>query len=385
MACGPDVAALPLDGVRVVAFAETAPGPLAAGVLADLGADVIVVERPTIGDPARATAAVFLALGRNKRFIAIDLKRPEGLEVAYRLIASCDVVINAYRPQVSERLGLSVELLTRRFPEQIVAGLTAYGEDGPAAHKAAHDLSLQASSGLLGAQVDVDAVPIVDMFTGLYCAAGVLAALVGRASGNRPGSVLTSMQDCAYTLNTFELTRAINLMPADAGLRAPAGYGVFATRDGRRLALGVSFESAHWRALCAVLGLGLLSGLSVAERIADRDDLTAQVAEVIRGSTASELDGALLRAGIPFEWVLDAAEVVQPWRGDEVAVGRARGDGLEREHLRSPLLVDGRALPIRREPGGVGADAAEILSELGFTVDDVRRLRRDGVLGSVMS
>jgi crotonobetainyl-CoA:carnitine CoA-transferase CaiB-like acyl-CoA transferase len=376
------VAALPLDGVRVVAFAETAPGPLAAGALADLGADVIVVERPAVGDPARATPAVFLSLGRNKRFIAIDLKRPEGLELAYRLIASCDVVINAYRPKVSERLGLSVELLTRRFPDQIVVGLTAYGEDGPSAHKAAHDLSLQASSGLLGAQVDVDAVPIVDMFTGLYCAVGVLAALVGRASGNRPGSVVTSMRDCAYALNAFELTRAINLMPADAGLRAPAGYGVFATRDGRRLALSVSFESAHWRALCEVLGLGMLSGLSVEERIADRDDLTARVAEVIRGSAASELDGALLRAGIPFEWVLEAAEVVKSWRGDEVAVGRARGDGLEREHLRSPLLVDGCALPVRREPGGVGADAAEILSELGFTVDDVHRLRRDGVLGA---
>jgi len=382
MTCGPDVAALPLDGVRVVAFAETAPGPLAAGALADLGAEVIVVERPAVGDPARATPAVFLSLGRNKRFIAIDLKRPEGLEVAYRLIASCDVVINAYRPQVSERLGLSVELLTRRFPDQIVAGLTAYGEDGPSAHKAAHDLSLQASSGLLGAQVDVDAVPIVDMFTGLYCAVGVLAALVGRASGNRPGSVVTSMQDCAYALNTFELTRAINLMPADAGLRAPAGYGVFETRDGRRLALSVSFESAHWRALCEVLGLGMLSGLSPGERIADRDDLTARVAEVIQGSTASELDEALLHAGIPFEWVLDAAEVVKSWTGVEAPVGRARGDGLEREHLRSPLLVDGRALPVRREPGGVGADAAEILSELGFTVDDVRRLRRDGVLGT---
>jgi crotonobetainyl-CoA:carnitine CoA-transferase CaiB-like acyl-CoA transferase len=382
MACGPDVATLPLDGVRVVAFAETAPGPLAAGVLADLGAEVIVVERPTVGDPARATPAVFLALGRNKRFIAIDLKRPEGMEVAYRLIASCDVVINAYRPQVSERLGLSVELLARRFPDQIVAGVSGYGEDGPAASKAAHDLSLQASSGLLGAHVDVDAVPVVDMFTGLYCAVGVLAALVGRTSGNRAGSVLTSMQDCAYALNMFELTRAINLMPADAGLRAPAGYGVFATRDGRRLALSVSFESAHWRALCEVLGLGTLSGLSLGERVADRDDLTARVAEVIQGSAASELDRALLRAGIPFEWVLDAAEVVQPWKGVEGSVGRARGDGLAREHLRSPLLVDGGTLPIRREPGGVGADADAILSDLGCTVDDVRRLRRDGVLGA---
>jgi len=140
MTCGPDVAALPLDGVKVVAFAETAPGPLAASVLADLGADVIVVERPPVGDPARSHPAVFLSLGRNKRFIAIDLKRDDGLELAFQLIARCDVVINAYRPQVSERLGLTVDQLTRRFPDQIVAGLTAYGEDGPSAHKPAHDL-----------------------------------------------------------------------------------------------------------------------------------------------------------------------------------------------------------------------------------------------------
>jgi len=187
-----------------------------------------------------------------------------------------------------------------------------------------------------------------------------------------------------YTLNTFELTRAINLMPADAGLRAPAGF--MASSDAGRSAAGLGrvVRIAHWRALCAVLGLGPLSGLSVAERIADRDDLTARVAEVIRGSTASELDGALLRAGIPSSGFSMRLRSCSRGRGDEVAVGRARGDGWSGSTCGHPSSSMG-ALSDPPRAGRRGRRRDEILSELGFTVDDVRRLRRDGVLGSVMS
>jgi crotonobetainyl-CoA:carnitine CoA-transferase CaiB-like acyl-CoA transferase len=351
---------------------------LAAGILADLGATVTVVERPGTGDPARAIPAVFHARGRNKRYLSVDLKSAEGREVVRRLIDGSDVVISAYRPRVARNLGLDPESLRRDHPRLIIVSLSAYGPESAQADKPAHDLSLQASAGMLAGAPprrgkELDGAPVVDMATGLYAAIAALAALHARAVGAPVGTSSVSMQDSAYALNMFALTRVLGGMPRQADLRAPAGYGMFTTRDGRIAALSVSVEPHHWSALCRLMGRDDWAALGLSERVEGRERLNHVIAEFVVAEDSADLEERLSRAGLPFEWVLTGEEVV---RSDEFRTGGA-SDGF---HLASPIVVDGTRLPVRNAAPAVGADAFAVLSELGYTAREVDGLAERAVV-----
>jgi len=152
----PLVKRLPLSGLRVIDFTRLLPGGYATQLLADFGADVVKVEEPLGGDPARwsepvvaGTSLYFAALNRNKRSLAIDLKFPAGRDAVERLIATADVVIESFRPGVMDRLGLGPQTLRARYPRLIYCAITGYGQDGPMARRAGHDLNFAGYGGLL--------------------------------------------------------------------------------------------------------------------------------------------------------------------------------------------------------------------------------------------
>ena len=200
-------AALPLAGIRVVALEQAVAAPLATRHLADLGAEVIKVERPGEGDFARAydstvhgLSSWFVWLNRGKQSITLDLKQPGGREVAERLIAGADVVVQNFAPGALDRLGLGVAQLRARYPALIACSVTGYGEDGPYRDRRAYDLLLQGEAGVLSVtgtpeQPAKSGVSIVDIAAGMYTLSSILAALIQRRETGAGAAIRISLFD----------------------------------------------------------------------------------------------------------------------------------------------------------------------------------------------
>ncbi|MGR6917963.1 CaiB/BaiF CoA transferase family protein [[Actinomadura] parvosata] len=340
--------------------------PLAALILADLGADVITVERPPPGDPARAFPAVFAALSRNQRSVSLDLRDPRGLDLFFRLAGTAHLVIVGQRPHVAARLGVHPDQVRARLPDTSVVSVSSFGLTGRDAPRPGHDLVFQALSGLLHeASPQPGAVPVVDIVTGLFTAIGALAALNGQARGGPAVTVGTAMLDCALALNAFALTAELTGLPADAIPRAPAGYDVFPLSDGTRLCLGVSYEAHHWRALCEALDLPELAAHTFGERVGRRGELNARLAHRLRSLAADEVRGRLAARGVPAAPVLSPAEVATR---------------LRRPFLASPLGLDGQRLGAFGGVPRIGRDTAEVLGDLDVDGAELARLQAGGVV-----
>lgn len=356
----------PLTGIRVTALTETVPGPLASLILADLGAEVTVVERPS-GDPARGMPAVFEALGRNKRFVALDLRDQADRAIAEALLTEADVILTGYRPDVARRLGLAPADIRERHPAAVVVSITASGDDQGAPILPAHDLSAQAAAGLLRtdepmSEGSFDGPPVADLAAGMYAAIAALSGLVARGRGWESVGYGVSMVDAALALNAFALTRTLRGMAPEDGLQAPAGYATYRCGDGSIVAVGVSYEAPLWATLCRELGLVDLAGLSVDVRVRRRDELRVRLEEAFSGCVAEQVVRRLRAAGVPVDMALDADAVV----GSSAFRASVVEDPSSTGHLASPIVVDGHRLPVRhaapREPG---ADLPEVMGRLG--------------------
>ncbi|MEO5641514.1 MAG: CoA transferase [Sphingomicrobium sp.] len=267
-----------LAGLRVLDFSTSLPGPLATLMLADAGAEVIKIERPDGGDPARADPAVFAILNRAKRSIAIDLKRDAAL--LDPLIASADILVEQFRPGVMDRLGLGHEAVRARNPRLIYASINGYGSDGPDAQRPGHDLTYVAESGLLSLNADSNGDPVVpaalaaDVAGGSYSAvAQIMMALFHRertGEGSRLDIALFAglmpFLNEAFAHAAEGRAVAPGYSPATGGSER---YALYRTADGRHLALACP-EEKFWLNFCEAAELS---------PSADREAIAARLAE----------------------------------------------------------------------------------------------------------
>ncbi|MEU0174244.1 CaiB/BaiF CoA-transferase family protein [Streptomyces massasporeus] len=285
----------PLTGVRVVELAGIGPGPFAAMLLADLGADVVRVDRP--GGPGLAIDPAYDVTNRNKRSVVVDLKAPDGPERVLDLVARADVLVEGYRPGVAERLGVGPGDCHARNPRLVYGRMTGWGQDGPLAQRAGHDIAYIAPTGALGMIGRPDEPPAVpanllgDYAGGsLYLVVGVLAALHhARASGT--GQVV----DAAIVDGTAHLATMIHGMLAAGGWQDRRGanlldggcpyYGTYETADGRYMAVG-ALEPQFYAEFLALLGVEDQAG---ARRDVGRwSELREQVATRFKSRTRDE-------------------------------------------------------------------------------------------------
>ncbi|MFO0583573.1 MAG: CaiB/BaiF CoA-transferase family protein [Anaeromyxobacter sp.] len=389
---------LPLDGVRVLDLSRLLPGPYATLLLADLGADVVKVEDPDLGDLLRHVpplageqSGAFHALNRNKRSLGLDLRRPEGVATFLRLARRADVVVESFRPGVLARMGLGWEVLHRENPRLVLASITGYGQDGPYAARAGHDLDYVALAGVLGLGGPPDrpvapGVQVADIAGGSWPAvAGILAALVGRERSGQGAHVDASMLEGALALMALPLAMAqARGTPLARGRELLGGgtacYGVYRTKDGRHVALG-ALEPKFFATFAAAVG---------------RPELAARQFEDDGRGPRAELEG-IFRSRTLAEWEAFAAEhdaCVAPVReGDEVLRDphlAARGAFLEIETPWEGRALPGVASPVRlagveppRRPAPrVGEHSEDVLAEAGFGVGEIAALRSAGVVGA---
>ncbi len=298
-----------LTGIRVLDLSIWRPGPYATQLLAELGADVIKVEPPG-GDPMRGYPDLFANLNVNKRSIVLDLKSEPGVRRAHELAVAADVVVEGFRPGVAARLSVGYDELHALNPSVVYCSVSGLGQDGDLAQVTGHDLNYQAWAGVLapdGGDPVVPAVPIADLAGGMAAAFAICAALVRRERSGDGERIDVAMADVLATWTGAVRPQASGVDPSARGV---AGYGTFATADGRHLVLGVLTEDHFWQPLCAALGLDDCAELGFVERMARVPQLQALIAGAIARRDRDDLVAELMALGVPAAPVLDRAEMV---------------------------------------------------------------------------
>ena len=295
------------EGVRVLSLAEQLPGPFATMLLADLGADVILVERPKGGDPARAFPSLFESMARNKRSICLDLKSEDGKDNLKALVQSADVLVEGFRPGVMDRLGLGCAAFAAVNPGLVHASISGFGQSGPYRDRTAHDLSCQGVAGHLACRSgDLPAVPYGDLAGAMFAALAIASALFARERTGHGTSIDVSMADGLASWMTPFLGPALNGMPPLDFSGEPA-YGLFACQDGKVLSLSIAHEDHFWHPLCVVLELADLAGLRAGQRAGRVAELRERVAVALAGDSLGNRAARLDAAAIPWSPVNDVA------------------------------------------------------------------------------
>jgi CoA:oxalate CoA-transferase len=391
----------PLDGIKVIDLSRALAGPYCTALLADLGAEVIKVESLNGGDTARAWppfegehSLYFESVNRNKRSICLDFYSADGREVLERLVAGADVLVENFKLGTLEKLGLTPARLDELNPRLVVGSVNGFGYTGPLKDDAGLDQVVQGMSGLMSitGSGEGDAyrvgVPIVDIASGMVCAVGIVAALVGRANGHPAHHVTTSLLETALGLSVFQGQRALSLGedPSPQGNDHPtiAPYGTFATAtEPLNIAVG---NQKQWQAFCDLIGIHEAvedprfdTG---AHRSANRKALKELIESALQARPAVEWVPLISGASIPCGPIYRYSQVFASAQVDALGLIRqnTRRDGSALPLLRGPLSVDGDASEIYARPPLLGEQTADILREAGFAQDDIHRLETAGVV-----
>lgn len=370
----------PLAGLKVIELARILAGPWAGQTLADLGADVIKVEAPEGDDTRRwgppfieregdRSAAYFHATNRGKRSITCDFRTPEGQEVVRRLVADADVVIENFKVGGLAKYGLDYDSLRKVNPRLIYCSITGFGQTGPYAHRAGYDFIIQGMAGLMSVTGDAEGQPqkvgvaVTDVFTGIYAATAILAAVVQRGRTGEGQHIDMALMDvaCSIMANQAMNYLATGTAPQKMGNAHPnlAPYAVFDCADGW-LILATGNDS-QYRKLCAILGLDDMAEapafLTNADRIANRAEMTARITEATRRWAKADLLAACEAQGVPAGPINNMAEVF----ADPQIV--ARGMRLDMDGVpgvRSPFTFSGADLALGRAAPRLGEHQDEV-------------------------
>jgi crotonobetainyl-CoA:carnitine CoA-transferase CaiB-like acyl-CoA transferase len=392
----------PLAGVRVLDASRVLAGPFCGQILGDLGAEVLKVERPGAGDETRAWgppflgafSAYFLACNRNKRGLTLELSHPEGRRLFHDLVRKCDVLLENFRADSAERLGLAPERLLAEHPRLVICSISGFGRTGPMRDAPGYDFAVQALSGLMSITGPVEGPPckvgvaVTDLLTGLYAAVAVLACLRARERSGHGYAIDLALLDCAVAAqaNVVQAYLTGGVLPARQGNAhlQIVPYQLFATADGF-LVLAVG-NDGQWQRFCAAAGR---TDLAADERFAtntlrveNRTTLVPLVEALLRTRTTAEWEALLRDAEVPHAPVWTHADLfAHPDLAGRLRVEVRDPSGRPVDLVASPFHITGAATPAPTAPPALGQHTDEVLRQLlGLSAGRVAELRRQGVV-----
>ena len=388
---------LPLSGITVVTLEHAVAAPFATRQLADLGARVIKVERPKIGDFARGydtrtkgMASHFVWINRSKESLCLDLKQDQALDILHQLLAKADVLVQNLAPGAAERMGLSYDALCDRYPRLITCNISGYGPNGPYRDRKAYDLLIQSEAGFLSVTGTPETmakagISVADIAAGMYAYSNILAALIERGQTGKGRNIDISMLEALSEWMGYPMYYAYDGAPppdrAGAAHATIFPYGPFPAGDGRDVMLGLQNER-EWTAFCKhVLQQPELVQderfASNAQRSAHKAALTAIICTAFADLTADQVVARLETAGIANAHINDMEAL---WAHPQLhARGRWRTVGMpfgDIPALLPPGHDDARMDPIP----ALGGHSAAILDELGYDAAQIEGLRADDVI-----
>ncbi|MGE3077196.1 MAG: CaiB/BaiF CoA transferase family protein [Dehalococcoidia bacterium] len=396
----------PLEDIRVLDLTWVLAGPFASMILADMGAEVVKVERPPNGDISRTTgpyqngwSGYFFSINRGKRSISIDLRSSEGKELFLKLVEKADVVIENFTPGTMARLGLGYETLSARNPRVIMASVSGFGQTGPYSDRPALDIVVQAMGGMMSITGEAGGGPVRpgasygDLTAGLFAAVGVLTALHERERSGKGQAIDISMLDCQLAVMENSIMRyfVTGQVPGPLGTRHPSAtpFQAFPTKDGHIVVALAFGEENQWGLLCAMLGVPELIDDERFEtgpkRTRNHAELEPVLNEAFRKRTTAEWYADFLEAGIPCGPVNTVQNVVN----DEHV--KARNSIKEVTHpvagtipiADTPVRLSRSETGIQGPPPSMGEDTAGVLSGwLGMNDGEIEQLVAGGVVAT---
>ncbi|HTS84172.1 MAG TPA: CoA transferase [Usitatibacter sp.] len=392
----------PLEGIKVVELAQIMAGPTCGMLLADMGADVIKVEKLPGGDDTRAYAepaingesAPFMILNRNKRGIAVNLKKPGGLEVVKKLLAGADVVTENYRKGTLEKLGLGYDVLERLNPRLVYCAVSGYGRTGPYADKGGFDLIAQGFAGIMSITGEPGGPPvksgtsIADINAGILAALGIVSALVARSTTGRGQVVETSLMEAAiqqtYWHASIFFATGVNPGPTGSAHLLTAPYQAFPTRDGWINVGGAN--QANWERVVKVIGAPELAAdarfATNVDRMKNLVALVPLIGDRLRMKTSAEWLAAFDAEGVPAGPVNRIGDMLS----DPQVL--ARDMVIEVDHpkagrvkaLGNPIKFSATPGEAKRAAPLLGEHTREVLESLGYSAAQIAKLHEDGAV-----
>jgi crotonobetainyl-CoA:carnitine CoA-transferase CaiB-like acyl-CoA transferase len=388
----------PLDGIIVLDLTRLLPGAVATMMLGDFGADIIKIEAPGVGDPARHSRAgikepggYFLATNRNKRSLSLNLKHPAGREIFLKLVRNADVVVEGFRPGVMARLGVGYETLKAINPRLIYCAITGYGQDGPYREKAGHDINYISIAGLLGVNgmkggpPVIPAVQIADIAGGsLNAVIGILLALQARERTGEGQQVDVSMLDGSLAMMFVPFASFLaNYKQPERGAQGLSGryacYQVYETADGHYLSLG-ALEPKFWEQACRVLGCENFIELQFED--SRQEELIETMAGIFKSKTVAQWLAAFEGVDTCIMPVKSLAEMIDdPQVRHRKLIGEIEHPVLGRiKQIAPSVKLSTTPGDMRTPPPQIGEHTREILMGLGYTVEILDELAREGVI-----
>ena len=391
-----------LAGIKVVDLSRVLAGPSATQCLADLGADVVKIERPESGDETRqwappqfadGTAAYFATVNRNKQSVTVDISTEAGQAIIKKMVADADVLVENYKVGGLKKYGLDYDSLKVLNPRLVYASLTGFGQTGPDARKPGYDYIIQGQSGLMSITGPEDGLPykvgvaVVDLFAGLNLVIGIQAALLARAHTNEGQHVDVALLDSAIAMlaNVGMNHLATGSVPPRLGNGHPSivPYQVFATGGEQHLILACGNDK-QFAAVCEVMGQNWHQDgrfTSNPLRVQNREALVALMAAAFLSKERNEWLGLFDAAGVPCGPINNIAEAVAmpQTQAREMVVGLPKAD-TEIRVLASPVKLSATPVQYRSAPPDLGQDTVLVLTGLGYTQAEIEQLQQQNIV-----
>jgi len=392
---------LPLMGVKVLDVSQVMAGPYSCMLLADMGADVIKVEPPGNGDQTRGAMGFkmkgpdsmgFLNMNRNKRSIAINLKSEAGKAILFKLVKEADILVENYRPGVMKRLGVGYEVMSKINPALVYVSISGFGQSGPWAMRPGFDLMAQAMSGIMSVTGNGDGkpvkagVPVADIGCALFATYAALSAYIGAKNTGQGQYIDASLFDSALAFSIWDTSEywGTGNPPVALGTanRMTAPYQAVKAKDGY-FVMGAT-NNKLWQLLCGILErpdlLQKVEYQTIAGRLGQREQLIQELENSFALKSADEWIDLLLEHGIPAGPILDYPQAF------ESEHGRHRQMRIEIDHplegkvpnIGFAVKMQGTPQEVRRHPPLLGEHTQEILTQAGFTPDEIKALEEQG-------